>query len=134
MGAPGRRSGSPEWTARVCRDSVFSLFKSNSSGSSSPIGRLAGIWLQSASIGSRFKSQFERIGLNMPTRLQSQLGQWSSRPGPLYRRLADALRDGIERGEIEAGERLPPERVLAQHLSVSRTTVVQAYAVLRKDA
>jgi DNA-binding transcriptional MocR family regulator len=69
----------------------------------------------------------------MPNNLQSQLGQWSSRPGPLYRRLADALRDGIERGEIEAGARLPPERVLAQHLSVSRTTVVQAYAMLRKD-
>lgn len=69
----------------------------------------------------------------MPARLQSQLGQWSARSGPLYRRLAGALRDGIERGEIEAGTRLPPERSLAQDLAVSRTTVVQAYALLRKD-
>jgi DNA-binding transcriptional MocR family regulator len=69
----------------------------------------------------------------MPNRLHAQLGQWSSRPGPLYRRLADALRAGIERGEIEAGARLPPERVLARQLAVSRTTVVQAYDVLRGD-
>jgi DNA-binding transcriptional MocR family regulator len=69
----------------------------------------------------------------MPKPLQSQLGPWSSRPGPLYRRLADALRAAIERGEIEAGSRLPPERVLARQLAVSRTTVVQAYDVLRGD-
>ena len=69
----------------------------------------------------------------MPNRIQSQLGQWSSRQGPLYRRLADALRAGIERGEIEVGTRLPPERVLARELAVSRTTVVQAYDVLRGE-
>jgi hypothetical protein len=32
--------------------------------------------------------------------LIAQLGPWSSRPGPLYRRLADAVRAAIERGEI----------------------------------
>lgn len=69
----------------------------------------------------------------MPNHLLTQLGQWSARPGPLYRRLADALRAGIERGEIEAGARLPPERVLARQLAVSRTTVVQAYDVLRGE-
>ena len=51
----------------------------------------------------------------------------------MYRRLADALRAAIDRGEIEAGARLPPERVLARQLAVSRTTVVQAYDVLRGD-
>src|SRR6476619_6112907 len=65
--------------------------------------------------------------------LIAQLGPWSSRPGPLYRRLTDALRAAIERGEIEVGRRLPPERVLARQLAVSRTTVVQAYDVLRGD-
>jgi DNA-binding transcriptional MocR family regulator len=69
----------------------------------------------------------------MSNRLESQLGQWSSRTGPLYRRLADALRAGIERGEIEPGVRLPPERTLARQLGVSRTTVVQAYDVLRSE-
>ena len=69
----------------------------------------------------------------MSTRLLAQLGPWSSRPGPLYRRLADALRAAIERGEIEVGRRLPPERMLARQLAVSRTTVVQAYDLLRGE-
>ena len=69
----------------------------------------------------------------MTNRLVAQLGPWSSRPGPLYRRLADSLRAAIERGELEVGRRLPPERVLARQLAVSRTTVVQAYEVLRSD-
>jgi DNA-binding transcriptional MocR family regulator len=68
-----------------------------------------------------------------PIRLQAQLGYWSARPGPLYRKLADALRAGLERGEIETGMRLPPERVLARQLAVSRTTVVQAYDLLRAE-
>jgi DNA-binding transcriptional MocR family regulator len=69
----------------------------------------------------------------MPKSVVAQLGPWSSRPGPLYRRLGDALRGAIERGEIEVGRRLPPERVLARQLAVSRTTVVQAYDLLRGD-
>jgi DNA-binding transcriptional MocR family regulator len=69
----------------------------------------------------------------MSTRLIAHLGPWSSRPGPLYRRLADALRAAIERGEIEVGRRLPPERMLARQLAVSRTTVVQAYDLLRGE-
>lgn len=69
----------------------------------------------------------------MPNPLVAQLGPWSSRSGPLYRRLADALRAAIERGDIEVGRRLPPERALARQLAVSRTTVVQAYDVLRSD-
>jgi DNA-binding transcriptional MocR family regulator len=69
----------------------------------------------------------------MPKSLVAQLGPWSSRPGPLYRRLADGLRAAIERGEIEVGRRLPPERVLARQLALSRTTVVQAYDLLRGD-
>ena len=69
----------------------------------------------------------------MPQRLVDQLGPWSERAGPLYRRLAEALRATIEAGEIDVGTRLPPERVLARQLAVSRTTVVQAYDLLRSD-
>src|SRR5262245_21965143 len=69
----------------------------------------------------------------MLSRLEAQLGAWSSRAGPLYRRLAEALRDAIERGEVATGTKLPPERVLARQLAVSRTTVVQAYDVLRGE-
>ncbi len=67
-------------------------------------------------------------------RLLPNLGQWSSRTGPLYRRLADALRAAISRGELPVATRLPPERALAQQLGLSRTTVVMAYDVLRADA
>jgi DNA-binding transcriptional MocR family regulator len=69
------------------------------------------------------------------------LGRWADGsgggsaggPGPVYRRLASAIRGAIERGEIRAGERLPSERVLAARLAVSRTTVVSAYEDLRRD-
>jgi DNA-binding transcriptional MocR family regulator len=67
------------------------------------------------------------------SRLVSQLGPWSTRSGPLYRRLAEAVRASIERGDLPVGTRLPPERVLARVLDVSRTTVVQAYDRLRAE-
>jgi DNA-binding transcriptional MocR family regulator len=47
--------------------------------------------------------------------------------GPLYRQLSDALKLAIDRGEIPLGTVLPPERVLAKALAVSRATVVAAY-------
>jgi DNA-binding transcriptional MocR family regulator len=63
--------------------------------------------------------------------LVSRLGDWSVGPGPLYARLAGAVRGLIESGEVGAGTRLPPERPLADALGVSRTTVVLAYRELR---
>jgi DNA-binding transcriptional MocR family regulator len=62
------------------------------------------------------------------------LGNWTAGKGPLYRRLAQALRSAIERGDLPPGLRLPPERVLARSLSVSRSTVVAAYDLLERDA
>lgn len=59
------------------------------------------------------------------------LGTWSSGAGPLYRRLAGALRRAVEEGSLAAGDRLPSERTLAAALAVSRTTVVGAYDELR---
>ncbi len=58
---------------------------------------------------------------------------WSSGSGPMYSRLARALREAIERGELPGGTRLPPERPLAEALEVSRTTVVLAYRRLRDE-
>lgn len=55
------------------------------------------------------------------------LGRWSAGSGPLYKRLADAFRTAIARGDITSGVRLPPERHLAHTLNVSRSTVVSAY-------
>ena len=59
------------------------------------------------------------------------LGSWTDRPGPVYQRLAEAMRSAIERGDIPPGTRLPSERELADRLAVSRTTVVSAYQQLR---
>ena len=61
------------------------------------------------------------------------LGNWAEGDGPAYRRLAEALRAAIRRGDAAPGERLPAERVLARLLAVSRTTVVAAYEILRQE-
>jgi len=53
--------------------------------------------------------------------------------GPLYRCLADGLKRAIDRGEIALGTMLPPERVLARSLAVSRATVVAAYDRLKAE-
>jgi DNA-binding transcriptional MocR family regulator len=60
------------------------------------------------------------------------LGRWPAGPGPLYQRLAEALQAAIER-EVPVGATLPPERRLAELLHVSRTTVVAAYRILRRE-
>jgi len=67
-----------------------------------------------------------------PSALAGILGKWSDGEGPVYRRLARALTAAIDRGELEPGSRLPAERVLAEGLAVSRTTVVAAYEELRQ--
>ena len=61
------------------------------------------------------------------------LRNWSAGTGPMYSRLAHAMRSAIERGELPGGTRLPPERPLAEALEVSRTTVVLAYQRLRDE-
>jgi DNA-binding transcriptional MocR family regulator len=65
--------------------------------------------------------------------ISSSLGDWTRSGGPLYVRLAGALRGAIQRGDVGAGARLPSERNLAEDLGVSRTTVVSAYALLRDE-
>src|SRR4051812_22204549 len=52
------------------------------------------------------------------------------RTRPLYRRIVTLLEDGIGRGAIPPGQRLPPERDLAAALNISRATVVSAYREL----
>src|SRR5262249_23997309 len=67
--------------------------------------------------------------------LARELGNWrtSSRSGPVYRGLADAIRLLIVDGRLPVGARLPSERALADTVRVSRTTVTAAYAQLRDD-
>lgn len=79
--------------------------------------------------------------LEMPARvldvdlLARKLGNWrtSSRSGPAYQGLADAIRLLIVDGRLPVGARLPSERALADALRVSRTTVTAAYTQLRGD-
>ncbi|MDQ6805483.1 MAG: PLP-dependent aminotransferase family protein [Actinomycetota bacterium] len=62
--------------------------------------------------------------------LTAKLGDWTIRSGPLYARLADAIADCVAYGML-SNERLPAERELAEHLDVSRGTVIAAYDALR---
>ncbi len=61
------------------------------------------------------------------------ISTWRQGRGSLRRRLADCLRDVIERGDLAVGARLPPERTLGAHLGLSRTTVIGAYDLLRDE-
>ena len=51
-----------------------------------------------------------------------------------YQTLAAALRCAIATDEIPVGTRLPPQRELALHLGIGRTTVLDAYNLLRADS
>ncbi len=67
--------------------------------------------------------------------LARELGNWrtSSGSGPAYQGLADGLRMLIVDGRLPVGAQLPSERVLADALRVSRTTVTAAYTQMRED-
>ncbi len=67
--------------------------------------------------------------------LVRELGHWrtSSASGPAYLGLADGLRMLIVDGRLPVGASLPSERVLAEALRVSRTTVTAAYVQMRDD-
>ena len=69
--------------------------------------------------------------MNQP--LEVVLGLWSDGPGPLHRKLSDAIRAAVDDGRLPAGTRLPSERDLAGRLAVSRSTVVAAYDTLRSE-
>src|SRR6187431_2107620 len=49
------------------------------------------------------------------------------RKGPVYRAIADAIDEEVQKGTLRAGARLPPHRDLADHLGVTVTTVTRAY-------
>jgi GntR family transcriptional regulator/MocR family aminotransferase len=57
----------------------------------------------------------------------------AARPGPLHMRLAAAIRTVIRDGRLPVGAALPPSRMLAADLGVSRWTVTEAYSQLSTE-
>ncbi|CAM1000132.1 Transcriptional regulator [Rhodanobacter sp. Root179] len=53
--------------------------------------------------------------------------------GPQYAQLTRAMKSAILGGRMPAGSRLPPTRILARELELSRTTVLAAYEQLRAE-
>ncbi|TIQ36950.1 MAG: PLP-dependent aminotransferase family protein [Mesorhizobium sp.] len=56
----------------------------------------------------------------------------SSGPGPLYQRLADSIESDIDKGVIDAGAKLPPQRDLAYDIGTTVGTIGRAYQLLRE--
>ncbi|TJX35052.1 MAG: GntR family transcriptional regulator, partial [Mesorhizobium sp.] len=56
----------------------------------------------------------------------------SSGSGPLYQRLADSIESDIDKGVIDAGAKLPPQRDLAYDIGATVGTVGRAYQLLRE--
>ncbi|MBN9256416.1 MULTISPECIES: PLP-dependent aminotransferase family protein [unclassified Mesorhizobium] len=52
--------------------------------------------------------------------------------GPLYQRLADTIESDIDKGVIDAGAKLPPQRDLAYDIGTTVGTVGRAYQLLRE--
>jgi GntR family transcriptional regulator, transcriptional repressor for pyruvate dehydrogenase complex len=53
--------------------------------------------------------------------------------GPTARALADGVRGRIHRGELGPGDKLPPERQLAEQLGVGRLRIREALALLEEE-
>lgn len=53
---------------------------------------------------------------------------------PMYRQIADALRERIQRGELKPGDALPTESELQAQFNVSRVTVRQALKQLTTES
>jgi len=64
-------------------------------------------------------------------RLELALDERSTRP--VYRQIADRIREAIEAGSLAPGLRLPPIRTLAAQMGVNRDTVAGAYEALAAE-
>lgn len=51
--------------------------------------------------------------------------------GPVYLAILEALAEAVRAGELQPGDRLPPQRAVADRLGVDLTTVTRAYAAAR---
>ena len=52
---------------------------------------------------------------------------------PVYRQIIEQITSRVQRGELNAGDRLPPERELALNLNIARGTISKAYQELERS-
>lgn len=52
---------------------------------------------------------------------------------PIYRQIADSMKEDILSGRLEQGECLPSIRALAQELNISVITTMKAYKTLQEE-
>jgi DNA-binding transcriptional MocR family regulator len=72
--------------------------------------------------------------MSLASRTQDNPSTWLTRvrrDGPLYLAIVEALSEAIRTGELQPGDRLPPQRAVADRLGVDLTTVTRAYAAAR---
>lgn len=72
------------------------------------------------------------VGIELPS-IQSVSAIDPKADRPVYKQLADLLRDQILRGELRPGQRIPAENTLAQEHGISRDSVRKAMGVLRTE-
>ncbi|MYU20137.1 GntR family transcriptional regulator, partial [Streptomyces sp. SID8361] len=51
----------------------------------------------------------------------------------VFRQIADALREAIDKGRFREGDKLPSETELVEHFAVSRMTVRNALSLLQQE-
>ena len=56
-----------------------------------------------------------------------------TRPEPLFQQLVDGVKDGVARGRLAAGDRLPSVRDLAKELVINPNTIAKAYRALEAE-
>jgi DNA-binding transcriptional MocR family regulator len=64
--------------------------------------------------------------------LPAWLPRLGGNKGPRFLQIADALQAAVADGSLKAGDRLPPQRLLAAQLDVDLTTVTRAYDEARR--
>ncbi|MSR59371.1 MAG: GntR family transcriptional regulator [Planctomycetaceae bacterium] len=52
---------------------------------------------------------------------------------PIYRQLAGQIREGVARGQLKPGEKLPSVRELSRTLVVNPNTIARVYTELERD-
>jgi molybdate-binding protein/DNA-binding transcriptional regulator YhcF (GntR family) len=69
--------------------------------------------------------------VQIPPKIEVRLS--GSAGSPMFAQIADRLRQMVATGQLQAGERLPTVRQLAESLAISPGTVVKAYRELEQD-